>query len=285
MSLSSDHFPVLNMHEFSLHPSKECELLFHELKGVNIISKPHKHDFFIIIYFEKGQGEHWIDFKKYQVSDRQVHLLFPNQVHQWELRDGTLGYQLMMSRKWFQKFWPSLKYSNVYYQNHPVFEVSNEIGEKLLYEFKTIKSELANLNYVFWELIQTRNRIIGLLVSQAIERSFEDVENFHSNNFVTSFLNLVEVNYKTERSVSFYANQLNISANYLNVICQKNLGTTASSIIKDRVLLEAKRLLKGSDMLLKDIIYDLNFYDHANFTKFFKTLTGMTPSQFKEEDN
>lgn len=285
MSLNSDHFPVLNIQEFSLHPSNGYELLFHELKGRNSITKPHKHDFFIIIYFEKGKGEHWIDFKKYQIANRQVHLVFPNQVHQWEIEDDTLGYQLMMSRNWFQKFWPSLNYSSIYYQNHPVFEVPNEISDKLLYEFKAIKSELADPNDIFWELVQTRNKIIELLVSKAMERGFEDVEKFHSNNFVANFLDLVEANYKTERSVSFYADQLNISANYLNVVCQKNIGTTASSIIKDRVLLEAKRLLKGSEMSLKDIIYDLNFYDHANFTKFFKMLTGLTPSQFKEEDN
>lgn len=285
MSINSDHFPILNIQEFGSHPSNEYELLFHELKGGNIISKPHKHDFFIIIYFERGKGEHWIDFEKHEVVDRQIHFIFPNQVHQWELEEDTLGYQLMMSTKWFQKFWSSLKYSNIYYQkNHPVFEVTSELGIKLLNEFKAIKLELTDPSAIFWELIQVRSKLIGLLVSQAIERSSADVGDFHSNNFVANFLNLVETYYKSKRSVSFYADKLSISPNYLNVMCQKNIGTTASSIIKDRVLLEAKRLIKGSDLSLKDVIYDLNFYDHANFTKFFKMLTGLTPSQFKEED-
>jgi AraC-like DNA-binding protein len=47
-------------------------------------------------------------------------------------------------------------------------------------------------------------------------------------------------------------------------------------------LLEAKRLLKVSEMSVKDIVYDLGFYDHASFSKIFKAQTGMTPSQFKE---
>ena len=56
----------------------------------------------------------------------------------------------------------------------------------------------------------------------------------------------------------------------------------ASSLIYDRILLEAKRLLKVSEMSVKDIVYELGFYDHANFSKFFRSQTGMTPTQFKE---
>lgn len=43
-----------------------------------------------------------------------------------------------------------------------------------------------------------------------------------------------------------------------------------------------ERLLKASGMMVKEIVFDLGFYDHANFAKFFKTHTGMSPSEFKE---
>jgi AraC-like DNA-binding protein len=104
---------------------------------------------------------------------------------------------------------------------------------------------------------------------------------YHSNPIISKFLNLIDEHFRTERSVSFYADKLNISANYLNIVCKKNLNASASSLIQDRILLEAKRLLKVSEMSVK-ILYDLGFYDHASFSKFFKMQTGMTPSQFKE---
>lgn len=284
MGLNPDHFPLLNIQEFSTHPSQGRDLLFHELRGENYIAKPHKHDFFIIILFDKGRGEHVIDFKHYEINDQQVHLVFPNQVHQWDIKEGTIGYQLMISRKWFEIFWSSLRYSTSYYQSHPVLEVPAAICEELLHEFKSIQAELKETKSVFWELVQARSKIIGLLVSKVIEANFREVERFHSNAAITNFLNLVEQHFKQQRSVSFYADQLHISANYLNVVCQKSLNTTASSLIKDRVLLEAKRLLKVSEMSVKDIVYDLNFYDHASFTKFFKALTAMTPSEFRENN-
>lgn len=283
MGQKSDHFPLLNIQEFSTHSDQTRDLLFHELRGKNYIAKPHKHDFFIIILFETGKGEHAIDFKSYEIKDQQVHLVFPNQVHQWDIKEGTIGYQLMISRKWFEIFWSSLQYSTSYYQSHPVLEVPETIFEALLLEFKSIQAELKETNNVFWELVQARSKVIGLLVSKVIDANYRDVEKFHSNAVIANFLKLVEEHFKQQRSVSFYADQLHISANYLNVVCQKGLNTTASSLIKDRILLEAKRLLKVSEMSVKDIVYDLNFYDHASFTKFFKALTEMTPSEFRED--
>jgi AraC-like DNA-binding protein len=66
------------------------------------------------------------------------------------------------------------------------------------------------------------------------------------------------------------------------MVCRKQLNVAASSLIQDRVLLEAKRLLKTSSMTVKEIVFDLGFYDHANFSKFFKSHTAMTPSAFKD---
>lgn len=281
MSHRSDHFPVLGIQEFNENKSPVCPLLFNELHGERSIDEPHKHDFFIINLFETGNGSHTIDFVKYAVEDHQIHVVFPDQVHQWVIEKETVGYQLMISREWFESFLPALRFSASYYQNHPVIHLSGEIYRLLLYEFRAIQKELNGEN-IFWELIQKRSELIGLLVSKSVEGVFKDFEMYHSNPIISRFLNLIDEHFKEERSVSFYADKLNISPNYLNIVCKKNLKASASSLVQDRILLEAKRLLKVSEMSVKDIVYDLGFYDHASFSKFFKAQTGMTPSQFKE---
>ncbi len=277
----TDHFPILGIQEFSENQLNSCNLLFNDLSGARSIDDPHKHDFFIINLFEQGAGSHTIDFTEYQVKDYQIHLVFPDQVHQWVIGKETIGYQLMISRDWFESFLPSLRFSASYYQNHPVITLSEETFAKFFYEFQEIRKEL-NGEKVFWELIQKRSELIGLLVSKSVEGAFKDFEIYNSNPIISKFLHLIDEYFKTERSVSFYADKLNISANYLNIVCKKNLNASASSLIQDRILLEAKRLLKVSEMSVKDIVYDLGFYDHASFSKFFKAQTGMTPSQFKE---
>ncbi|CAM2910691.1 AraC family transcriptional regulator [Chryseobacterium flavum] len=281
MGYHTDHFPILGIQEFSENQLKGCNLLFNELSGARSIDDPHKHDFFIINLFEHGAGVHTIDFNEYQIKDYQIHLVFPDQVHQWIIEKETIGYQLMISRDWFESFLPSLRFSASYYQNHPVINLSKEMFDIFLYEFRAIRKEL-NGETIFWELIQKRSELIGLMVSKSVEGVFKDFENYNSNPIISRFLHLIDEHFKTERSVSFYAGKLSISANYLNIVCKKNLNTPASSLIQNRILLEAKRLLKVSEMSVKDIVYDLGFYDHASFSKFFKVQTGMTPSQFKE---
>lgn len=281
VSHQKDHFPVLRIQEFVEKQSNGCDLLFNELYGERSIIEPHKHDFFIINLFEKGKGTHTIDFREYPVENHQIHLLFPDQVHHWQIEKETIGYQLMISREWYESFLPSLRFSASYYQYHPVISLSEPVYQSLRYEFQMIQNELDS-EPIFWELIQKRSELIGLLVSKTAEGAFKDFEMYNSNPIISKFLTLIDSHFKTERSVSFYAEKLNISANYLNIVCKKNLNVSASSLIQDRILLEAKRLLKVSEMSVKDIVYDLGFYDHASFSKFFKAQTGMTPSQFKE---
>ncbi|HEY4651149.1 MAG TPA: helix-turn-helix transcriptional regulator [Pontibacter sp.] len=282
MEHQEDYFPVLNIQEFSGQQSQASNLLFHELRGERSIEHPHKHDFFIIMLFGQGSGTHIIDFVEYQIQERQVHLLFPGQVHQWKIEQETVAYQLMISREWFEHFSPSLRFSSSYYQQHPVFTVSEKDYQALLYEFQAIRQALEEKE-IFRELVQARSQVIGLLVSKIVESSFKDFETYHSNPIISRFLSAIELHFKRERSVAFYAERLHISANYLNIVCRKNLNASASSLIQDRILLEAKRLLKVSEMSVKDIVYELGFYDHASFSKFFKAQTGMAPTQFKEQ--
>lgn len=282
MDNQRDYFPVLNIQEFTEGLSGLSNLLFHELHGAREIKEPHKHDFFIILLFEQGRGSHTIDFKSYSIEEQQVHLLFPGQVHQWEFQEQTVCYQLMISREWFESFFPDIRFSSLYYQQHPVFKVSDLLFKALRYEFLAIDQELKDTT-VLWEIIQTRSKLIGLLLRKTFELAFNDFEKYHSNPIISKFVQLIDLHFKSDRSVSFYAEKLHISANYLNIVCKKGVNIAASTLIHDRILLESKRLLKISEMSVKDIVYDLGFYDHASFSKFFKNQTGMTPSQFKEQ--
>lgn len=282
MKQQSDHFPVLGIQDFSDNLNSAGELLFNELHGERSIDLPHRHDFFIINIFKEGKGTHIIDFVPYPIHHHHVHLVFPDQVHQWSIGKGTVGYQLMVSRSWFKNLLSSLRFSALFYQSHPVIDLPEDAFQSVFQEFKYIQKEMAAQN-IFWEIVQKRCEIIGLMISRAVEESFIGYEAKNAHPVLSKFLNLIDLNFNEERSVAFYADRLHISANYLNIISKKNLNTSASSLIQNRILLEAKRLLKVSEKSVKDIVYDLGFYDHASFSKFFKSNTGMTPTQFREK--
>jgi AraC-like DNA-binding protein len=67
------------------------------------------------------------------------------------------------------------------------------------------------------------------------------------------------------------------------LICDENLSVSATQLIQQRVLLEAKRLLQSTDLSIKEIAFELGFIDHAYFSNFFKNQTKATPTEFREK--
>lgn len=101
-------------------------------------------------------------------------------------------------------------------------------------------------------------------------------------NYVHEFMQLVHMNYRQERSVGFYASKLFISPKYLSLIIKEVTGRSAAEWIDERVILEAKNLLRYSGKNIQQVAYELNFTNQSSFGKYFKHLTGMSPSEFQK---
>ncbi|MEX6688001.1 helix-turn-helix transcriptional regulator [Danxiaibacter flavus] len=279
---TEEHIPILGLKEFQLNDGDHHDFLYHEIRGKRVIEKPHKHDFFLFLLFEKGSGTHTIDFVDHKITNHQIHLLFPNQVHKWVLGKDTSAFQVMISRNVFENLSASLRFSFALYQHHPVIPLPQQLFETLLYEFDAIQKELF-LKPVNTAIVNLRSRIIAQLVSREAEGKFEDMVIYDANPLLYKFLNLIDAHLREQKSVAFYAAQLNISANYLNILCRKHLHVPATYIIHNRVVLEAKRLVHATDKSLKEISFELGFNDPAYFSNFFKAQTGLSPRQFRDQ--
>lgn len=101
------------------------------------------------------------------------------------------------------------------------------------------------------------------------------------DNYVKGFISLVSQHHKRERSVAYYADKLFISPKYLSYIVKAHTGRSAAQWIDDYVILEAKNLLRYSGKNVQQIAYELNFTNQSSFGKYFKHLTGMSPTKFQ----
>lgn len=99
---------------------------------------------------------------------------------------------------------------------------------------------------------------------------------------VKKFIEKVHEHYQRERKVSFYAKELCITAGYLSTIVANITGKTASDWIEEFVSLEAKALLKSTNMTIQQISDALNFPSQSFFGKFFKRIVGMSPKEYRE---
>lgn len=132
--------------------------------------------------------------------------------------------------------------------------------------------------------------LVSALVYEIMEiaarhNDIEDDENDRSKSrrigYVHDFMQLVSRYHTKERSVGFYADKLYISPKYLSLIIKESTGKSAAQWIDEYVILEAKNMLRFSGKNIQQIAYDLNFSNQSSFGKYFKHLTGMSPTEFQ----
>lgn len=150
----------------------------------------------------------------------------------------------------------------------------NEVSElKIPNTKESVSSLISSIFYLMGALWGNR-------VTEAIKK--QDEGSIRSKAIFESFLKLVRDYHTKERNLSFYAGKLFLTPKYLSKLIKTVSGKSAHEWIDSFVILEAKNLLKYSDMSIKSIVYELNFPNQTTFYRFFKTKTGMTPSEYRK---
>lgn len=250
------------------------------------IEKPHRHDFYVTVIFTKGQGSHEIDFQKYDVSEGSLFFLSPGQVHSWELSADTDGYIFFFSQPYYEMHYVNQKLKNFPFFNSPSFprklQIQSEELEDIVHLFKAIENEHLSQN------VMKHSFILSLITQIYIHsvRDFSRNENEISTAGISyfkhyqDFENLLEEFFVSQKSISYYASMMNISPKHLNRITQTIMQKTASEIITERVILEAKRMLIYLDESLVEVAFRLGYEEYSYFARVFRKNAGITPSQF-----
>lgn len=95
-------------------------------------------------------------------------------------------------------------------------------------------------------------------------------------------LHLIELNFRTYHQPSYYVEKLGLGTKKTNQICQINAGMNLGDTIKNRLMLEAKRLLIHSDYSIKQIAYFLGFDDPSYFNRFFRKAENISAGQYRK---
>ena len=97
------------------------------------------------------------------------------------------------------------------------------------------------------------------------------------------FVRAITESYKQERSVAYYADKMFLTAKHLSTAVKEVSGKTAGEWIDSLVILEAKALLKSSEMSIQEISDELHFANQSFFGKYFKHHTGMSPKEYRKQ--
>ncbi|MCW5906423.1 MAG: helix-turn-helix domain-containing protein [Chitinophagales bacterium] len=251
---------------------------------------PHRHSFYQILFITKGKGKHRIDFETHTVKPMQVHFLAPGQIHNWKFSPDADGYIINFDGS----FITSVCHNPHFLNEFPFF---NSITNRSVLELKKdAQPQVTNLmNSMMSEFRgeqdyrndSLRALLLQLLITLARHCKPDTKTPAARYNYVLirNFENLIEQNFRSKKLPKEYAALLFITPNHLNALCKSTVGKSAGEMIRDRVLLEAKRLLANSAMTIAEVAYYLQFEDNAYFSRFFKKYTGHTPEEFRKMQN
>lgn len=249
---------------------------------------PHKHTFYHMVLFTEGGGTHAIDFQSFDVNPGQVYFMIPGQVHSWSFKGHTDGYVINFSVPFFQSF--LLK--SDYLEQFPFF---SGLAEQQVIEIPADQqSEIINLFEHIIKESENNQRLSVDMVKALLLQSFilagrlclaNQPQNVTPYNYtlLRNFQKLIEQNFTTLKLPKAYAELLYITPNHLNALCNDVMGISAGEMIRNRIALEAKRLLVNLGLTISEISDKLNFADNSYFTKFFKKQSGLTPEEFRKK--
>jgi len=265
---------------------KRLEDLYQMKHGESDI--PHRHDYYTIIFLEKGEGTHIVDFTEYTIEDNTIYFIVPGQMHQVlptsEPKGWTLKFtdEFLIANSISDKLINGIYLFNEYGQSPPlsVNEMQKSVYLSLISQIEFFSDSLENytqeaigaLMKLFF--IQSNNHCS---LHKTINPQFLET----TNQLLNSFKQLLNKHYATMHLVSDYADKLNVTADYLNKTVKSITGKSAKDHIQTKLIIEAKRSLLFSEISSKELAYELGFEESAHFNNFFKKITSQTPSEFR----
>lgn len=251
-------------------------------KHYQALHHAHRHSFYHLVLFTKGSGSHTIDFVKFDVQPYQIYFMVPGQVHSWDFNGATDGYIIHFSADYFRPFLLNPSYLEQFsffggISGQCVCQLQKEIQPEIVRIFEALLEDTDK------DMVRLRLLELFINVEKIAGHNNQQHLPSHTSTLLKSFQQLINQYYRTMRLPKEYAELLYITPNHLNALCRELLGKTAGDVIRERVLLEAKRLLTNAGMNVLEIAYELNFKDNSYFTRFFKNYEGITPEEFRKK--
>jgi AraC family transcriptional activator of pobA len=262
----------------------------HRRQG-GIADPPHRHDYYTIIWPVGARGTHIVDFKEYAIVPDALFFVSPQQMHQirTDNEPEPTGFVILFTPEFLLKnsisetFISNLKlFSDI--EDTPPLEVSGTMRSNLWFFIVQIWNAFNETSELHMEKIGAYLKLFLIECNNHCSlTTFDNPQIIEVGKSITQkFKNLVELHYSQWHQVQQYADNLNITPNYLNEVIRASVKKTAKEYIQNRLILEAKRQYLFTEKSIKEIGFSLGFDDPSHFSKFFKSYTGLTLIEFKD---
>lgn len=197
------------------------------------------------------------------------------------------GFFIVVREEKLNQLLPSLQYivpNVIYFRDNPIIEITQKELESQELIYRLLQQKLSDGRQPY--NTQTIASLCEVLFynTLGIYTARASIRNSHPSRreeLLSKFIALVDIHFRSERSVAFYARELCVTPKHLSAVLKEVSGKTAGEWIDCRVVLEAKVMLRKSGLTIQEISLELNFSNQSFFGKYFKHFTGMSPREYR----
>ena len=258
---------------------------------MEIFRFPSRLDAFIIGVGTEGETSLTSNLQEFRLKKNSLFIFNPKDILQVQSNDRFKAHLIVITPDFLKRINIDTKRMMplfLQFGSLPCMELTHAESQSLRSFISMVEQELKGSETDF------SSEIIGGLIAATIYKVGDILTHYltehpevdspihnRAEEYFRQFTELLGEHYKHERSVGFYARQLCITPKYLTTLIKRISGKSVSEWIDSYVILEAKTLLKYSNMSVQEIAYYLNFPNQSFFGSYFKRNTGMSPSQYK----
>ncbi len=270
-------------------PISASRNLFHINKLEDYLGKikfplpPHRKPVIDLIFLSKGKSIRYKGLQKYEFNKNQFFFLPAYQITSHEyMSKNVQGYYLHFSLELFASC--SLhheldKFKFLNFNSNPIMSIKSESLPIVLNVFKRLEELFVQNDSINYQLIAYY--ILCLLEEAKSTMSGDPVISKSASTLAAQqYQDLLSQYIYQKHKVSDFADHMHITPNHLNKCVKKVTNKTAQDLLNEMLILEAKSLLKYSHYQIAEIANKLGSQSPSNFTRFFKTQTGMSPTEY-----
>jgi len=250
--------------------------------GRSVLFNQYNH--FTLVWISRGSGMLFLDMESFAIHPDTLYCVLPGQLYRLQIQGEKLGVEIHFTKDFIRDGVVALPKALI----HPNparqvkhLECQGHLADEISDIFQEIDLEYSNDYPSRSEML---HGLLSLVISHFQQNDFPVNLNRIANNDKSiwiRFMDSVESNFRRQKQVREYAAELAVTPNYLTEVLRRVSGFSPRHHIHQRILLEAKRLAVSSSRPAVEIALDLGFDNPFTFSKFFKTLTGSTFTEFR----
>ncbi|OKA24466.1 helix-turn-helix domain-containing protein [Pseudomonas versuta] len=246
--------------------------------------RAHRHaDLCQLLYVHKGRAQVEVEGQLHVLEQSAIQVIPPLCVHGFQFSPNVEGFVLTLAAPLVAQLQARLGGSISALQRVASYPAGKD-RHYLNNLFSVLQSEYVGAQPARDMLLQSLISVLLVWVTRQVMVRYESRQlPQRGREYLSQFNQRVETLFREQPSVEQLAHQVGISVAHLNSICRELAGRSALQIIHQRQLLEAKRQLIYTPMTISEVAESLGFADPAYFSRFFRRLTGTSPSAFRTD--